>query len=58
MLTLGLGVAWGVGRLESSQHAHNHTAEAMHGAAGHADHADHAGHDHAHDHAAPKETAP
>ena len=63
MLTLGLGVAWGVGRLESSQHAHDHTAEAMHGAAGHADHADHAGHDHAghdhaHDHAAPKETVP
>lgn len=48
MLALGVGLAWGVGKFESSRHSDDHAVEAMQGAA------DHAGHDHT----APKETAP
>jgi zinc and cadmium transporter len=38
MLALGVGVAWGVGRLESRTHGHDHAPTAAHD--------DHAGHDH------------
>ena len=38
MLALGVGVAWGVGRLESRTHGHEHAPAAAHD--------DHAGHDH------------
>jgi zinc and cadmium transporter len=38
MLALGVGVAWGVGRLESRTHGHDHAPAAAHD--------DHAGHDH------------
>lgn len=54
-LILGLGVAFGIGRLEAASHGHEHAAHGhadhVHADDGHADH-DHAGHDHAgHDHA-------